>query len=101
MIRAFLEFHGVCGIPPAAKWDQPLLPTDIRRATTTPVPPITRANEDRSRSIWTISQCDAAAEFHQEALVLWGAEVLLSQADELVNVLGYIEAIRSDRLHGW
>ena len=57
--------------------------------------------EDRSRSIWTISQCDAAAEFHQEALVLWGAEVLLSQADGLVNVLGYIEAIRSGRLHGW
>ena len=23
MIRAFLEFHGVFGIPPAAKWDQP------------------------------------------------------------------------------
>ena len=101
MIRAFLEFHGVCGIPPAAKWDQPLLPTDIRRATTTPVPPITRANEDRSRSIWTISQCDAAAEFHQEALVLRGAEILLIQSDELVSVLGYIEAVRNGRLHGW
>jgi hypothetical protein len=23
MIRAFLEFHGVFGIPPAAKWDRP------------------------------------------------------------------------------
>src|SRR3954454_4081884 len=44
MIRTSLEFHGVFGIPPAVKWDQPPLPTDIRRATTTPVPPITRAN---------------------------------------------------------
>ena len=96
MIRTSLEFHGVFGIPPAVKWDQPPLPTDIRRATTTPVPPITRANEDRSRSIWTSSQCDAAAEFHQEALVLRGAEVLLSQADELVNV-----SIRLKRSPAW
>ena len=76
-------------------------PTDTRRATKTPVQPITQANEDRSRSIWTSSQCDAVADFHQEALVLRGAEILLAQSDELVSVLGYIEAVRSSRLHGW
>ena len=47
------------------------------------------------------SQCDAAAEFHQEALVLRGAEILLIQSDVLVSVLGYIEAVRNGRLHGW
>ena len=72
------------------------------------VQPKLRCNRLRKRTRITTgafgpasSQCDAAAKFHQEALVLRGAEILLIQSDELVSVLGYNEAVRNGRLHGW
>jgi hypothetical protein len=37
------------------------------------------------------------ADFHQEALVLRGAEILLAQSDELVSVLGYIDVARQSK----